>query len=89
MCDTSTRREARDFYQTKLIHKRARSEEKGVSIDFNYILYKKERKNSFLFNVQRLSQRFNFIKVVQRLEFHIPEKDVALDKVRKESLGLI
>lgn len=32
---------------------------------------------------------FNFIKVVQRLEFDFPEKDVTLDPVRKESPGLV
>jgi hypothetical protein len=35
------------------------------------------------------SDGFNFIKVVQRLEFHIPEKDVTLDPIRKENIGLI
>jgi hypothetical protein len=32
---------------------------------------------------------FNFIKFVQRLEFDIAEKDVTLDPVRKERLGLV
>ena len=35
------------------------------------------------------SKRFHFIKVIQRLEFNFPEKDVSLDPVRKESFGLI
>ena len=41
--------------------------------------------NAFL----KYSDGFNFIKVVQRLEFDFPEKDVSLDPIRKESLGLI
>ena len=41
--------------------------------------------NTFL----KHSDRFYFIKVVQRLQFYILEKDVTPDKVRKEGLGLV
>jgi hypothetical protein len=37
----------------------------------------------------KYSDGFNFVKLVQRLEFDIAEKDVTLDPVRKESLGLV
>ena len=50
---------------------------------------KKESLSSMSSAFLKHSDGFNFIKVVQRLQFHIPEKDISLDKVRKESLGLI